>query len=95
MEVYIVLGGILKLSKHAIARSNQRGIPQCLIPIIMEFGTEKNKPAGAVELLLTKKNKNKLIGRLKSFIQVIERTKNKVIVLDSTLDKVITVYPRD
>ncbi len=95
MEMYMLLGGILKLSKHAIARSNQRGIPQCLIPIILEFGTEKNKPAGAIEVLLTKKNKNKLIGRLKSFIQVIEKTKNKAIVLDSTFDKVITLYPKD
>jgi len=34
--------------------------------ILLEYGTEVNKPGGAIELILTKKNRDELISSIKN-----------------------------
>jgi len=80
----------MDISKHATARSQQRGIPKDLVDLIMEFGTPQRKPGGAIEYSVRKKDKNRIIGHLKYLINRLDKTTNKgVLIMD---DQVITVY---
>ena len=39
----------MNISKHAVVRSQQRGIPTDDIDLIMQFGKPQYKPGGAIE----------------------------------------------
>lgn len=80
----------MDISRHATARSQQRGIPKDLFDLIMEFGTAKRKPGGAVEYSVGKKDKNRMIHHLKNLISQFEKIDKKaVLIIDN---QVITVY---
>jgi hypothetical protein len=81
----------MKLSKHAQIRSQQRGIPNKLIKMAIIHGQSERGPGGAHIYMLTKKNKNEIITRMKQNIKVLEQAANiKVVVSDD--GQVITAY---
>lgn len=83
----------MTISDHAIARSNQRGIPQRVLDTIIEMGTPIRKPGGAIEYLFRRKDKLKLQEELKKFIQNIDKAEGDAVL---TIDgKIITVYHRN
>ncbi len=84
----------MNTSKHAEARSQQRGIPKADIDLILAIGTGRYKPSGAIEYTITKKAKNQIISRLKRWIDKIDRINTKA-VLQSADQTIITLYHRN
>lgn len=82
----------MKMSRHAIVRSKQRGIPSDLIDIILQFGTPVKRPGNVLEIQINKKDKNKIIKRLKWLIHSVEKCANKAILADISLKEIVTVY---
>ncbi len=80
----------MDISRHATMTCQQRGIPKDIVDLIMEFGTPHNKPGGAIEYSVRKKEKNRMIIHLKRLINHLDKIANKaVLVID---DQVITIY---
>lgn len=80
----------MSISKHAKIRCQQRGIPNDEIDLIIQYGTQKNKVGGAIEYGVKKKDKNKIIQKLKRLINKLDKIQNKrVLVVDNSI---ITVY---
>ncbi len=82
----------LKLTEHASKRCQQRGIPFDVLPIIDQYGTSNQRPGGAIEYSLKKKDSVKLINNLKYLIRIIEKSTGKVILLGGDGGEIITVY---
>lgn len=80
----------MNISRHATARSQQRGIPKDLVDLIMQFGTPQCKPGGAIEYSVHKKDRNRMMIHLKHLINRLDKISDKaVLVID---DQVTTVY---
>ena len=78
------------ISKHAIKRCQQRGIPYSIIDMIVQMGTPLRKPGGATEYCINKKDKSQIQIHLKYLISRLDKIGNKaVLVIDN---QVITVY---
>ncbi|HOP48338.1 MAG TPA: DUF4258 domain-containing protein [Desulfobacteraceae bacterium] len=82
----------MHLTKHAIFRSQQRGIPKDYIEMIMEYGTPTRKPGNAIEYKINKRHKNEIIRYYKNKIDLVEKCAKKAILLDASQNTVITVY---
>ncbi len=82
----------MQLSKHAAIRSQQRGIANDCIDLIMNFGAAEKRPGGALEYRLRKKDKDKLIQYYKQKIQLLNKAGVKAILLDRNTEEIITVY---
>jgi len=81
---------MLNMTKHAEIRSQQRGFPKDEIDLILEFGKKKNRPGGAVEFGINKKDKNKIIQKLKRLINKLDKIQKKRVLMIE--DSIITVY---
>lgn len=81
----------MKLTKHAKARIQQRGIPTSLIDLIINYGTPKKVIGNAFAYEVNGRVKNKLIARLKHLIRLIEKLPGKVII-ESEDGAVLTTY---
>ena len=81
----------MKLSKHAKIRSQQRGIPNKLIKMVIIHGKPERGPGGAHIYMLTKKVKNKIIMQMKQYIQVLEKSSNIKVVVSAD-EEIITAY---
>lgn len=81
----------MKLSNHAKVRSQQRGIPNKLIKMVIIHGKPERGPGGANIYMLTKKIKNEIITRMKQNIQVLEKSANIKVVVSGD-GEVITAY---
>jgi len=79
------------LTKHALARQQQRSIPLFAIELILEHGTPLKKPGKASEYRILKKNKKELISDLTQGRQVVDKIMRKC-VLVSNDGQIITVY---
>jgi len=82
----------MDISKHATARSQQRGIPEPLIDLILELGTPNYKPGGALEYSIPKKIRTKYRNLLKRRIKQLDKTANKCVLVNE--GKITTVYNR-
>lgn len=82
----------MKMSKHAKARAQQRGIDSNLINLILSFGEPTTRPGNAFEYKINRKHKNNFINVLKKLIQKIENCSNKSVIVDNNMDEIITVY---
>lgn len=82
----------MDISKHATVRCQQRGIPKDLVGLILEFGIQHNKPGGAIEYNVRKKDKNRIINHLKRLINDLDKAHNKALLVKD--NQVITVYYR-
>lgn len=81
----------MQLSKHAAARSRQRGIPYDEIELILGYGTPRRKPGGAREYVLRRSDKAQVTAHLKQLIQCLDSAVGKGVLVgeDGT---VITIY---
>ena len=82
----------MKMSRHALVRSKQKGIPSDLIDIILQFGTPVKRPGNVLEIQIKKKDKNEIIKHLKWLIHSVEKGANKAILADISLKEIVTVY---
>ena len=80
-------------SNHAIARQQQRGIPNNIVETVLEYGLTLNKREGAIGYTITRSMANQLTNKLKHAISTIERASG-IIVVQSSDDTTITVYHR-
>lgn len=80
----------MDISRHATARSQQRGIPKDLVDLIMQFGIPQRKPGGALEYSVHKKDRNRMMIHLKHLINRLDKISNKAVLVIN--DQVITVY---
>ena len=83
----------MNLSKHAIARSQQRGVPLEIIDLIAKYGTPKHRPGNALGYEISRKHANRLIQSLKRIIHRLERSADVVIIVSGdSPEEIITVY---
>ena len=78
------------ISKHAIKRCQQRGIPYSIIDLIVQMVTPLRKPGGATEYCINKKDKNELQDQLKKYIHDIDKIDGDAVLMIE--DNVVTVY---
>lgn len=81
----------MKTTKHAITRSQQRGIQPEVIEVILRLGTTRRRPGGAEEYVFFKKDKTKFLTDLKRIQRLIERASDKGILLQWN-GTILTVY---
>ena len=70
----------MKLSKHARARAQQRGIPERNLPLVLNLGTPIGAGNGAERFVLTNKDCDEWIAALKREISMLEKSRGKAIV---------------
>jgi hypothetical protein len=80
----------MNVTKHAKARSRQRGIPLENLDIILSFGTPIFKKGGATEFRLLKKDAKKLIQQFDKLIG-----KAVLVSEDGTIITTYTVCPKN
>lgn len=81
----------MRISKHAIRRCSQRGIPEKVLGIIQIAGAPVRKPGNAYEIAIRRADREVIIAKLHHLIRDIERTAGKAVLTDKNGD-VITVY---
>lgn len=80
----------MNLTKHAKIRSQQRAIPKSEIDLILNYGDSVYKRGGAVEIGIKKKEKNRIIKKLRRMINKLDKIQNKrVLMIDGVI---VTVY---
>lgn len=85
----------MKMSKHAIIRSQQRGIPPELIELLIKYGKPTRKPGNALAYSLSRRQANLIIQDAKHFIRVIEKAQGVVAVENNDpAQEIITIYHR-
>lgn len=82
----------MKKTKHAEIRSQQRGVSQEQIDLILSFGKKTRRPGGGWEYRIKKKQKTTAISELKRRIRLIEKSADKGVLVNQNLDTIITVY---
>lgn len=71
----------MRISKHALTRSQQRGIPESVTDLILEYGEPTIAVGNAMKYEVSGKTINSLQRKVKLLINEIERMKNKVVVV--------------
>lgn len=80
----------LEMSQHAMKRSQQRGIPQSVIDLILWYGTPRPRPGGAEEYVVLDKDISRIESGLKHLLQQVERLKGKAVLVKD--DTIVTEY---
>ena len=81
-----------KLSNHAEIRCQQRGMKSIIINLIGKLGRPVRKPGGALEYMITKKEKKKICMVFKQAIQALDKVDGKAILVSADNEDIITVY---
>jgi len=81
----------MEISKHAQIRTQQRGIPESVVELILDYGSPNDVKGKAIAFEVTGETINSLLSQVKSLLHNIEKLRNKV-VLVSEDGKVITAY---
>jgi len=84
----------MDITKHALKRCRQRGIPEYILAVIGDFGTKERRPGGAIRRFIKKREYDRMIHELKRLIQRIEKLKKQGVCIITTKDAetVITAY---
>lgn len=82
-----------ELSRHAQKRSQQRGLPEDLVPIIMAYGERSYDGKGAIRYLMTDKSMSALVRAL-GRNQRIDGLPGAYVVVSAVDSKVITISHR-
>ena len=82
-----------QLSKHALHRSQQRGIAPELVPVITTFGEKSHDGRGGMRYLMTDRAMTRLV-RVLGRNQQIDRLGGAYVVLSTDGEQVITVAHR-
>lgn len=85
-------GDLMKTSKHARRRCQQRGIPFGFIELILKHGTPVRAAGDATEYRLLKRDKDKIVSDLKRLLQNLDKVTGKAVLLSDDGQTVITVY---
>jgi hypothetical protein len=80
----------MEFSNHSITRQQQRGIPDAIVNMILEFGTKFRKPGNAFEYRITPKDRVKVIKDLKSQLQALDKASNKAVLVSE--ECIVTAY---
>jgi hypothetical protein len=80
----------MNITKHARVRSQQRGISEEIIMLLLLLGEPRGKPGNAMEYRIGKKLKGDIVGKLKKLIQLLDKIDNKAAIVDG--EDIITVY---
>ena len=81
---------MIKLSRHAEIRSQQRALPRHIIETIMNYGNVSYAPGGVYKIYFGNKECAYAVSDLKKKIKEFERAKGGAILLGE--NKIITVY---
>ena len=82
----------MKRSTHAIMRSQQRGIKNNHVDLILKHGTPIRRPGNVMEYRLNKRDRARIIGTLKRDIQRMDKCTSKAVLVDTIAKEIITVY---
>ena len=80
------------MTKHAVNRSQQRGLRKELIDLILEYGTPEYRPGDVLEFKISKRERSRLITHLKRLTKAVENCSNKAVLVNPQKDSIITVY---
>lgn len=69
----------------------QRGIPEDALDLILEYGTPHERPGNAVEYVVHKTDRQRIVRRLKRLLRRVDSLDGKA-VLVGTNGEIITVY---
>jgi hypothetical protein len=89
-----MIGGNMTFTHHAAMRMRQRGVPEEILDLVLQFGRERPRPGRACEISMTRCDAANLVGILKRMIHMIEKAQRKKAVISRTDGAVITVYSR-
>jgi hypothetical protein len=79
----------MKLSHHARKRAQQRGIPETLLSIVLQYGQCENAPGGVVKCTLRKRDFQNAESDLKRMIQDLDKMRGVSAIMGDNV--VITV----
>jgi hypothetical protein len=82
----------MKRSIHAIMRSQQRGIKNNHVDLILKHGTPIRRPGNVMEYRLNKRDRARIIETLKRDIQSMDKCTSKAVLVDTKTKEIITVY---
>lgn len=83
----------MTMTHHAQARSQQRGISQAHLKLLVAFGQTERVPGNATAVYLDKKGLKNLERILREGVQAMDKLKGQVVLLAED-DSVITCYHR-
>ena len=81
----------MKLTNHAQKRCRQRGIPESVADLIVEYGEPKNAVGNAIKYEVSGSTINALQAQVKTLINQIDKLKNKVVMVSND-GTIITTY---
>ena len=87
----------MTLTKHALIRLKQRGIPKRVMELAITHGKSRRRPGKVVEYTLSKKEAKLLIqysGDEKKAIRDFEKAAKIGVIVDEVTDTVNTVFHR-
>lgn len=77
-------------TKHLKKRQQQRGIPDCLLNIIVDYGNYIEAPGGAFKIQFGEREYQNIVHEIKYYMQRLEKAKGKCIIISD--NDLITVY---
>ena len=80
----------MNLTKHAGTRKSQRGFSGFVLDMILQHGIAKIAPGGSTKVSFGKKEYQKVVGKLKKAIQLMDKAKGGHIIMKD--GSVLTVY---
>lgn len=83
---------VMKITKHAQERIQQRGFQESFIDLILMYGIPRSKQGGVTEYIIPKKQKAQILGELKDLMRKIEKSSNKAVLLDESSNTIVTAY---
>ncbi|MEX2437319.1 MAG: hypothetical protein WD509_01940 [Candidatus Paceibacterota bacterium] len=81
----------MDISRHAQIRTQQRGIPESIVELIVDYGEPKDIIGKAMAYEVSGRTINSLQTHVKHLLNRIERLKNKIVVVSDD-GTVITTY---
>jgi hypothetical protein len=81
----------MQTTKHAQIRMRQRGIPEGMLSVVMDYGIPEKAPGDATRYQLNKRGIDQRIHELKNEIQRMEKLKNVRVIIANNSEYIITV----
>lgn len=82
----------MEWSQHARARSRQRSIPEECVDLILKYGTARRRSGRTFEVQIKRRDKDRIIQKLKKMIDLVEKSSRKAVLVDGQMKTIITLY---
>lgn len=84
----------MRYTRHAHARTQQRGIPGELVDLIMNEGSYQRERQGIFRVKISNRDYMQCVQRFKANnqIQLLEKAKNRTLIVDFYSNSLITAY---